>query len=105
MGKNVHKSWPVAEIKRMRDLSMHESDFIKFRQVKIDRFVEFGLDSSVVQACRDWTQKTKSIIALASLVCTPYSSVRLVLPYDVHISKGVHDALNAVQGQWNILCA
>ena len=97
-------SWPVAEIVRMRRLSLHDSDFEVYKKLKVNRFVEFGLSPSVIETCNEWSPKIKSTIA-SSFCSVSSCSVRLVLPYSRFLSRGVHSLANVVQAKWDVLLA
>ena len=101
--RHIHQSWPVAEISRMHQLSLHQSDFDFFKQIKIDRFVAFGLDEQVVRHCREWQPCVQSTIAQGS----PQLSRCFVLsfPYNRIFEELAPLAAQRIQILWNQLLA
>ena len=98
----------MAEIARMRKLSLHDDEFEFFKNVKIARFMEFGLSSDVVQRCREWQPKIN--FAIASSLCSQSSvqrvpSCRLVGPYHETLRHGMIDVLAGIQSNINISMA
>ena len=52
--EGVLQSWPVAEIRRMHDLSQSPDVFPRFRDLKISRFEQFGMPANIVSRCKSW---------------------------------------------------
>ena len=53
-----HMCWPRAEISRMFERSACMTDFEKFAQLKVGRFRECLMESSILRACESWTPPT-----------------------------------------------
>ena len=103
--RSVHSSWPPAEISRMHMLSLHREDFEHFKQIKIRRFEQFGLDPKVLDRCRSWLPIPKSKIAQEMCLVKQgkHRLVRCILPFHEHLCSGIVAVQSAVQHNWDLL--
>lgn len=105
----IHMSWPVAEIKRMWALSYNKSDYEKFKAVKVNRFEDFFLAPEVLEKCRSWQPISRhSSIARELLESRPNSKclvVRLVLPFNPHLYKGMSRVMSGIASTYELLVA
>ena len=100
----VHRSWPVGEIQRMRKLSMHDHTFEEYRDLKIARFVQFSLSHEVVESCRNWKPTTPSSICKSSLIKSAnFNILRVVVPFNAYICRGMHAVKVKIQESLDIL--
>ena len=101
---SVHRSWPIAEIVRMRSLSLHDSDFEYFKSLEIQRFRQFNLSPQVVEMCAAWVPPIHSTIASKFSIARSRPRVfRVVLPYHVHIGVDIQSVCREVETAWNQL--
>ena len=103
---SVHKCWPVGEVIRMSRLSKHRCSFEHFKQLKINRFKHFGLDSEVVKNCLEWSPTFPS--AIAKTFCRDKDPcfekpLRMVFPYSDYVGVGIHHLCRSIQDNVNLL--
>ena len=81
---SVHRAWPQAEIKRMFTQSLERSDFLAFKQIKLQRFKHHFLWPSVLQECENidpFFGACPGLNRSTEEVANQPREVRLVLPY------------------------
>ena len=90
----------------MHALSLHTDEFEYFKELKIARFEQFGLDHEVINKCRNWMPRIQSTIAAQFFRSSSSNSVhliRIVVPYTSFMSAGIYAVVKEIENTWNLL--
>lgn len=89
----THVSWPIAEMRRLHQLSTFSHEFEHARNLKLARWSQFFLHSCVLESCKQW----KPAVAPRARVAPSVRTVRFILPH--------HPSMRSLQGPLKDLCA
>ena len=101
--RSTHESWPLAELQRFSRTCMKD---VHFRQRRLDfiRHLEHHFVSrSIIDSCRLWYPKVRSIFAKSLQSSGEVDRMWLVLPFHAACTVGVRRALAEVQKQFQAL--
>ena len=103
--KFVHRSWPLAEIKRMFSLSKFRLDFLAFRQLKVDRFRKYHLPESIIDECNSWAPIPKCVVPGEPKPAVESGNVvRLILPFHPLVEQTIRSCLPEIASGLINLC-
>ena len=82
---------------------MHSFHFDEFRDKKVRRFRQFSLESHVLQRCENWKPKIPSSICRSVSSASCANTLRIIVPYNRYIFKGITGVRNQIQENLNVL--
>ncbi len=98
-----HKSWPVAEIKRLHACSSFQSDFLAAKGSKLARLWSFFLSGKVLSLAESWQTKVVPTSGVQVGVSTePVRALRLILPFTARWD-GVASKIRSLNTHWRQL--
>ena len=86
----VHESWPLAEINRMHFLLQSQSDFVTYKELKIQRFQQFAMPPHIIDKCREFQPMPCSQVARKHVLVPankPKHIIRVILPFHAALAR------------------
>ena len=99
---SVHRSWPISEVARIRQLCLHDTSFKYYRDRKVARFRSFYLDPAVLAKCAKHRPRLTGIAP--EVRPDSLRLIRVVVRYHPGLDR-LSSRLNAVCRLWNRLLA